>query len=227
MHGTQPPCPALPALHRSLRGGSVAAVRFLPNSLDVAEAIFPRRTLTLDWQQTYEGSTFSVAATLPPEVPWTAVSQAVVYCENCAGFTGVLARARLPQAGGGASDGGASGEGTVAFVFQNAQLAPAGAQQPQQGAALQSQMPLAAAGAPAGGASGRRLQQQQQEPPPDCSLQVGDQTLRFERCQTVPMKPYALYQCFCTLEPGGSQGGSRWRGGLRIDAAGVGGQWGG
>jgi len=56
---------------------------------------------------------------------------------------------------------------------------------------------------------------------------VGDQTLRFERCQTVLTTPSILYQCYCTLEPGGSQGGTRWRGGLKINAAAAGGQWAG
>lgn len=46
-------------------------------------------------------------------------------------------------------------------------------------------------------------------------------------CQTVPMTPSILYQCYCTLEPGGSQGGTRWRGGLKINAAAAGGQWAG
>lgn len=221
----------LSLLHRSLHGGSVAAVRFLPNSLDVAEAIFPRRTLLLDWQQTHEGGTYSVVATLPPEVSWTAVSQVVAYCESCGSFTGVLASAAVPPAGGdtGGGNGSSDSGGTVAFIFQNAQLAPAGGGQPQQAqqAAPQLAANQATSGTSAAGASGRRLQQSQ-EPPPDCSLQVGDQTLRFERCQAVPMTPNILYQCFCTLEPGGSQGGTRWKGGLKIDAAAAaGGQWAG
>lgn len=221
----------LVSLRRSLRGGSLAAVRFLPNSLDVAEAIFPRRTLLLDWHLTQEGGTYSVEATLPPEVSWTDVSQAVVYCESCSGFTGMLASAAVPQEGGGADGGGqgsASG-GTVAFIFQNAQLAPPGAQQPQQAQQPAQQLTASrsAPGETAAGGSGRRLQQQSAAPPADCSLQVGDQTLRFERCQTVLTTPSILYQCYCTLEPGGSQGGTRWRGGLKINAAAAGGQWAG
>lgn len=224
------------SLHRSLRDGSVAAVRFLPNSLDVAEAIFPRRTLLLDWQQTHEGGTYSVVATLPPEVSWTAVSQVVAYCESCGSFTGVLASAAVPPAGGeaGGGNGGSGSGGTVVFIFQNAQLVPADPGQPQQvqQAVPQLKAAQASSGASAAGissatgASGRRLQQSQ-GPPADCSLQVGDQTLRFGRCQAVPMTPNILYQCFCTLEPGGSQGGTRWRGGLKIAAAAVGGQWAG
>lgn len=220
----------------TLRDGSVAAVRFLPNSLDVAEAIFPRRTLLLDWQQTHEGGTYSVVATLPPEVSWTAVSQVVAYCESCGSFTGVLASAAVPPAGGeaGGGNGGSGSGGTVVFIFQNAQLVPADPGQPQQvqQAVPQLKAAQASSGASAAGissatgASGRRLQQSQ-GPPADCSLQVGDQTLRFGRCQAVPMTPNILYQCFCTLEPGGSQGGTRWRGGLKIAAAAVGGQWAG
>lgn len=213
--------PPLPPLLCSLHGGSLAAVRFLPNSLVVAEAIFPRRTLLLDWQLTHEGSTSSVVATLPPEVSWTAVSQAVAYCESCGGFTGVLASAQVPQPGGASGSGG-----TVAFIFQNAQLAPAGTDPPQQPQAQAAAQVTAGASAAGAGASGRRLQQQSPAPPADCSLQVGDQTLQFERCQTVPMTPNMLYQCFSTLEPN-SQGGTRWRGGLKIDAAAVGGQWAG
>lgn len=167
-----------------LQGGRVAAVRFLPGALSVAEAIFPRRTLTLDWQQLHtqggRGSSYSITATLPPEVSWQAVSQAVAYCEQCGGYTGVLATAQLlPQPG---SNGEAS-SGTVAFIFEGVQLAPAGQPGQQQVAERSDGQPTD--GAAASG-SGRRLQQAPAAPIPSsssatCQLDLGGRT--FAACK--------------------------------------------
>ena len=89
------------------------------------------------------------------------------------------------------------GSGTVVFVLKNVQLA-----WPEAGTA-----PAAAAAA-------------------DCALQVGSQQLSFQGCQTVDLQPSIPYQVFYTLTPSAS-GGTKWQGGLRVDAAAVQGQWAG
>lgn len=172
--------------------------------------------MALDWEQQYHagpsaaalraGGSYSLLAVLPTDDSGPQpVSRVVAYCEDCSGFSGTLATAEVqpgpPHASGG----------TVTFVFQGVQL---------RGAA-------AVGGA---GSRGRELQQAPAaptpQPLPDCSLQVGDQQLTFEGCQAAPLNPNALYQIYYTLTPSDT-GGTRWSGGLKIDAAAVGGQWAG
>lgn len=209
------PCLRLPTtLHCAppcrLQGRQLAAVRFLPGSLDAAEA-------TLDWEQRFDagtgggeggskggGPSYSITATLPPGASWKDVGHVVTCFEDASGHRRLLS-STLVAAGGG-------GGGTVAFVFQGVQLAAPGS---GRGRVLQQ-----AAGASAPAAEPAAL-------PPDCTLQVGDQALAFQGCQAVNMQPSTRYHVFHTIEPGASGAGARWRGGLAVDAASVGGAWAG
>lgn len=184
-------------------------MRYIPDSLDAADALDPQRSLALDWQQLHPpaGGPYSVVATLPPQAPTHAVRQAVAYCAGCSGFSGALASAMLAQLGSDTSDGGMDGAGaggTVVFIFEGTQLSGA---------------------VPAAGGA-RRLRQAPLPLPANCSLQLGGQKLSFQGCLDVITQPPTTYQVFYTLEPSAG-GGTLWRGGLRVDAAAVGGQWAG
>jgi hypothetical protein len=74
----------------------------------------------------------------------------------------------------------------------------------------------------------RRLQQASTKPTAlgDCSLAVGTNSISFDGCLSVHLNPSALYQIYYSLSPNG-KGGTSWRGGLKVGAAQVGGQWAG
>ena len=192
----------------------MAAVHYLPSkSLEIDGALVSDLSLKLDWQLQHDadsgggggGSSSSLVAALPPQVDWQAISQAAVHCQDCDGFTGSLGAAAISL-----EASSKVGSGTVVFVLKNVQLA-----WPEAGTQRR-----------------RRLQQQQDGAAPaaaaaaDCALQVGSQQLSFQGCQTVDLQPSIPYQVFYTLTPSAS-GGTKWQGGLRVDAAAVQGQWAG
>jgi hypothetical protein len=191
-----------------LAPASLSGVYLLPQHVDMPAALarLPLGGRALDWEQRYHrtgvAGTVSVRAALPQAGGPAAVTRAVAYCQGPApGCNGVFA-----SQGDAAADGGA----VAVFLFAAAprpQPTPGGARRRRLQQTLNSQLPTPT-------------------PLPDCTLEVAGQATLFEGCQSVPLRPSILYHVFYTLEEA-PQGGTRWIGGLKVDAASAGGEWAG
>lgn len=216
-----------------LPGVSVKGVLFLPQQPQQAPAHSAPANNTgepLDWEQRWHrdgtGASFSVSAALPAALTGPA-SPALhltveVHCQGCGGSLGSTA-VHLAAADGtlGAGGEGAAGSssGIIIFILQGASSPADGARS----AHLREGVPRHVS---------RTLHQLSStaEPTPllHCSLSVdpGQPPVSFQGCQAVPLQPSALYHVYYSLEPGPA-GGTLWRGGLKINASAVGGQWAG
>lgn len=199
----------------------------------------------LDWEQRWEPAAagsrriFSVSAALPAGLRHQAVGWVAAVCDGCATegsepsptpLGAVQLQSPAVEEG---QAGGDIGSAAVVFLLRASTSAPAAAAKDAAPTTTGTDGGTSGAAAPAAGsqagrAAGRRMLQAGAAPAPlaDCSLAVGSAPAEtFAGCKSVATSPAASYQVYCTLEP--SAGGTRWRGGVKVAASAVGGQWAG
>ncbi|KAL4443838.1 hypothetical protein ABPG75_011575 [Micractinium tetrahymenae] len=217
------------------------------SQLAAAAAASGSSSLELDWEQRWEpapaagggGSRggYSVSAVLPAGVSQQQVRWVAAHCDGCAAdgsevFTGLLGVADVAAPLDGTH---AAGSAAVVFLFRGSASTPAttaAVAATTSGGSSSKAATSSAAGALGSRRAGRRLHQLGSPPAslPDCSLAVGSAPAEtFAGCKAVTTSPATSYQVYCTLEPGtgANAGGTHWRGGVKVAASAVGGQWAG
>lgn len=243
-------------LARRLAGAHVAGVRLIPGAAAHLRGQSSESTIAtlaavaaapgsaqqnLDWEQRWEpaaaggAGSYKVLAVLPAGMSPLAVAWVATVCDGCAAarsgpFPGPLGAVQLGPWQDARQDNGSNGGAAVVFVLRPGLAATAAGATTADGAGADGA--ASAAGSPAAGRAGRRLLQTGGAPTPlpDCSLAVGSAPAEtFAGCKSVSTSPAASYHVYCTLQPGtaSNAGGTRWRGGVKVAASAVGGQWAG